>query len=273
MKSDNERKTKMLLENKNAVIYGAAGGIGRGVALTFANEGARVFLAGRSSAKLEALAAEINAAGGSAEAMAVDALDEEAVNELVRTVAARAGSVDISFNLIARGDVQGIPLIEMKAGDLTRAVVTGLTTHFLTARAAARRMIEQGSGAILMLTSGSSQGAVPMMGSTPPADAAMEAFMRCLAAEIGPHGVRVLGMWTAGVAETLSPEKIAAVNSNIQVDVAGLQQIIEGIAQMTMLRRVPGLAQVAEVAAFLASDRAGAMTGTITNVTCGLVPG
>ena len=52
-----------------------------------------------------------------------------------------------------------------------------------------------------------------------------------------------------------------------------LERMLEGMAQMTMLRRAPRLAQVADVAAFLASDRAAAMTGTIANVTCGLVPG
>lgn len=263
----------MLLEHKNAVIYGAAGGIGRGVALTFAREGARVFLAGRTLGKLEGVAAEIRAAGGSAEAAVVDALDEGAVDEHMRAVAGRAGSVDISFNLVTHGDVQGIPLVDMTAADYTHAVMTGLTTNFLTARAAARCMVKQGSGVILTLTSGSSAGAIPMMGSTPPTDAAIEAFMRCLAAEIGPHGVRVVGIWTAGVPETLTPEKIAAVNGSMKMDTAALQQIIAGLAGMTMLHRPPALAQVADVAAFLASDRAGAITGTITNVTCGMVPG
>ena len=263
----------MLLEHKNAIVYGAGGGIGRGVSLTFAREGARVFLAGRTRAKLDSLAAEISAAGGSAAVAVVDALDEAAVEEHVRAVVAQAGSVDISFNLIARGDVQGIPLVDMTPADLTRAVITGLTTNFLTARAAARRMIDQGSGVILMLTSGSSAGAPPMMGSTAPADAAIETFMRGLAAEVGPHGVRVVGLWTAGVPETLTPAKIAAVNSALQIDAAGLQRIIEGLGQMTMLRRAPALALVADAAAFLASDRAGAITGTITNVTCGMVPG
>jgi len=97
--------------------------------------------------------------------------------------------------------------------------------------------------------------------------------MRSLAAELGPHGIRVLGLWTAGVPETLSPEKIASVNSTMQIDTAGVENLIERLGEMTMLRRAPRLAQVAEVAAFLASDRASAMTGTITNVTCGLVPG
>ncbi len=263
----------MLLKDKNAIIYGAGGGIGGGVARTFAREGARVFLAGRTLDKLERLAAEINAAGGKAEADVVDALDEQAVEEHARSVASRSGRIDISFNLISRGDVQGIPLIEMNAADLTRAVLNGLTTQFLTARAAARRMIAQGSGVILMLTSGSSGGGAPMMGSTSPADAAMEGFMHALARELGPNGIRVLGIWTAGVPETLTPEKIAGINSSMVLDADMLKMIIEQIGKATMLNRAPALAQVADVAAFLASDRAGAMTGTITNVTCGMVPG
>jgi NAD(P)-dependent dehydrogenase (short-subunit alcohol dehydrogenase family) len=262
----------MLLENKNAIVYGAGGGVGGGGARTFAREGARVFLAGRTREPLEGVAADIRAAGGSAEVDVIDALDEQAVDEHARAVAAQAGGIDVSFNLITRGDVQGIPLVDMTVADLTRSVTTGLTSNFLTARAAARHMIEQGSGVVLTLTSGSASGGAPMMGSTSPADAATESFMRSLAAEVGPHGVRVLGLWTAGVPETLSPEKIASVNPNMHLDAAGLERMFEGLAGMTMLRRAPRLAQVAEVAAFLASDQAAAMTGTIVNVTCGLVP-
>jgi NAD(P)-dependent dehydrogenase (short-subunit alcohol dehydrogenase family) len=132
-------------------------------------------------------------------------------------------------------------------------------------------MIDQKSGVILMLTSGTSAVAPPMMGSTGPADAAMELLMRSLAAELGPHGIRVLGLWTAAVAETLTPDTIAAVNSNMQMDAAAVANLIEQIGQMTMLRRAPRLAQVADTAAFLASDRASGLTGTIVNVTCGMV--
>ena len=261
----------MLLENKTAVIYGAGGGIGAGVSRTFAREGARVFLVGRTREKLEPVAADIRAAGGQAELAVLDVLNEQAVEEHMNSVASRAGHIDISFNLINRGDVQGIPLLEMTPADLTRAVVTGLTANFISARAAARRMIEQKSGVILMLTSASSEVTPPMMGSTAPADAALEAFMHTLAAEIGPHGVRVLGLWTAAVRETLTPEKIAGVNSNMVMDAAALEQMLQGIAGMTMLRRSPVLAQVADTAAFLASDRASGITGTIVNVTCGMV--
>jgi NAD(P)-dependent dehydrogenase (short-subunit alcohol dehydrogenase family) len=105
----------------------------------------------------------------------------------------------VSFNLISRGDIQGTPLVDMTTDDLLRAVVTGLRSSFITARAAARRMIEQGSGVILHLNSASGAGAMPGMGSTGPADAATETFMRYLAAEVGPYGVRVCGIWTAAL--------------------------------------------------------------------------
>jgi len=262
----------MLLENKNAILYGAGGGLGSGVAGAFAREGARLFLTGRTRSKLDALAASIRAGGGAAEVAVLDALDEQAVEAHAQAVASQAGSIDISFNLIPRGDVQGIPLVDMATADLLRAVDTGLRSQFLTARAAARRMMAQKSGVILMVTSGTSFGAPPMMGSTGPADAAMELLMRSLAVELGPHGVRVVGIWTAAVAETLTAEKIGAVNSNLQLQEAAVAQVVEQVGQMTMLRRAPRLAQVADTAAFLASDQAGAITGTIVNVTCGLVP-
>jgi NAD(P)-dependent dehydrogenase (short-subunit alcohol dehydrogenase family) len=257
-----------LLEGKNAIIYGGGGGIGGGVARTFARERARVFLVGRTRDRLDAVANEVTASGGLAEVAVFDALDERAVDEHVRDVSAKAGSIDISFNLIGRGDVQGTPLVTMAVEDLLRAVVNGLRSNFVTARAAARRMIEQGSGVILHLNSASGAGAMPGMGSTGPADAATEAFMRYLAAELGPHHVRVCGIWTAGVAETLSREKISAVGG----DNAPEPQTVEAmIAGMAALRRAPRLADVAEAAAFLASDRAAGITGSMTNVTCGLV--
>jgi NAD(P)-dependent dehydrogenase (short-subunit alcohol dehydrogenase family) len=158
----------------------------------------------------------------------------------------------------------------MTPDDLLRAVVGGLRSNFLTARAAARRMIEQGSGVILALDSGSATGS-PMMGSTGPADAATDVFIRNLAAEIGPHGVRVLGIWTAGLPETFSREKLAAVDSRFE-DEAAFEGLIEGLDAMRMTRRSPRLAEVAATAAFLASEKAGAITGTFVNATSGMFP-
>jgi NAD(P)-dependent dehydrogenase (short-subunit alcohol dehydrogenase family) len=260
-----------LLHNKTIIIYGAGGGIGGGVARTFAGEGASVFLAGRTLESLERVQAEIMAAGGRASVSVVDALDEPAVEQHAAAVEAEAGRIDVSFNLISRGDVQGTPLIEMSEADLLAPVVNGLRSQFLTARAAARRMVRQGSGVILTLTSGSSRGAHPLMGGTGPADAATETLVRYLAAELGPQGVRVLGLWTAGVPETFALEH----DTNPARRATGLnaEQIEALIAPRTMLQRSPRLAQVADAAAFLASDKAAGITGTVLNVTCGLVPG
>jgi NAD(P)-dependent dehydrogenase (short-subunit alcohol dehydrogenase family) len=257
----------MLLDNKNAVIYGASGSIGGAVAKEFAREGARVFLAGRTRDPLETVAADISASGGSAEVAILDALDEEAVDEHARAMVSEAGGIDVSFNLITRGDVQGIPLIEMTTDDLLHAVVNGLRSNFITARAAARHMVEQGSGVILVLDSGSANGS-PMMGSTGPADAATDILVRNLAAEIGPRSVRVVGIWTAGLPETFSKEKIAAVDSRFQEE-AAFQGLIESLDQMRMTRRSPRLKEVAATAAFLASAKAAAITGTFVNVTSG----
>ncbi len=258
---------EQLLEGKTAIIYGGGGGIGAGVARTFAREGASVFLVGRTRPKLDAVANDIKSGGGSVEVAELDALDERAVDSHVKNVVSKTGHVDISFNLITRGDAQGTPLVDMETDDLLRAVVNGLRSNFITARAAARRMIEQRSGVILHLNSASGDGAMPGMGSTGPADAATESFMRYLAAELGPHGVRVCGIWTAGVADTLTQEKLGAVNENVP----DVQRVKEMLAGMTALRRNVTLANVAEAAAFLASDRAAGITGTMTNVTAGLV--
>jgi enoyl-[acyl-carrier-protein] reductase (NADH) len=110
------------------------------------------------------------------------------------------------------------------------------------------------------------------MGSTGPADAATETLMRYLAAEVGPHGVRVLGIWIAGVPETLTPEKLAAVNPNLRLDAAAVQGLIGHLDQARMTRRSPRLDEVVATVAFLASDQAGGITGTMVNVTAGLIP-
>jgi len=251
-----------LLEGKNAVIYGAGGGLGSGVARTFAAEGAHVYLVGRTAAPLEALAAEL---GSAASVAVLDATDEDAVQAHLDGI---DGRIDVSFNLITRGDVQQIPIVEMSVDDMLGATVTGLRSNFITARAAARRMIAQGGGVVLHLNSASGAGAAPGMGSTGPADAAVEAFMRYLAAETGAAGVRVVGIWTAGVAETLTDEKLRAVAGDMAPTA---EQAVAGIASMSVLKRAPHLQDVADTAAFLASDRAAGLTGTMVNVTSGLV--
>ncbi|WP_163506242.1 SDR family NAD(P)-dependent oxidoreductase [Fodinicola acaciae] len=251
----------MLLEKKNAIIYGAGGSLGAAVAKKFAAEGARVFLAGRTKETLAAVAAEI---GEKAEVDVVDALDERAIDEHAASVVERGGSIDVSLNLITRGDVQGIPLLDMSPGDLVECIVNGVTANFLTARAAGRQMVRQGHGTILGLNSGSAQGS-PMMGGTGLADAATDTLIRNLAIELGPAGVRVLGLWVAGVPETLTVEKLSKVNANITAE--AVQGILDNLAGMRLTKRSPRIDEVAATIAFLASDQAAGITGTMVNVT------
>ncbi|WP_419994960.1 SDR family NAD(P)-dependent oxidoreductase [Streptomyces boninensis] len=255
----------MLLHDKNAVIYGAAGSIGAAVARTFAREGARVFLTGRTEATLAAVAKEIEAAGGRADVAVVDALDERAVEEHADAVVAAGGSLDVSLNLVPRGDAQGTPLLDMSVTDYTSAVTTGITTNFITARAAGRRMADQGSGVILALNSGSAH-ATPMMGSTCPTDAAIDTLIRQLAQGLGSSGVRALGMWVAGVPETITAEKLGAVDPALGSPEA-VQGVLANLDSLRMLPKSPRLQEIAELATFLASDRAGAVTGTWVNGT------
>jgi NAD(P)-dependent dehydrogenase (short-subunit alcohol dehydrogenase family) len=246
-----------LLAGRNAVIYGAGGAIGGAMARAFAAEGARVHLAGRTRASLDAVAAAIQSRGGQAETWPVDALDEQAVDAHADAVVARAGSLDICVNVIAHGDVQGTPLAEMNVGDFERPVRAALRTTFLTSRAAARHMIRQASGVILMF--GGYGDPQPRLGGLQVAFGALESLRRALACELGPHGVRVVTLQTGGIAETL-PEGFD-----------GRQAIVAGIKGRTMLGRGATLADVGHVAAFAASDHARSMTATALNITCGSV--
>lgn len=249
----------MLLESKNAVIYGGGGAIGGAVARTFAREGARVYLAGRTPERLESVAQQIRSAGGVAETARVDALDEAAVDRHADAVAAEAGSIDISFNLISHGDVQGTPLAEMRLEDFERPVVTAVRTTFLTARAAARHMIRQRSGVILAF--GGYGDPLPgyHLGGLQVAFGAIECLRRNLACELGQYGIRVLTLQTGGVPETLPAW------------IEGRDAIAKSIEGRTMLNRAATLEDVGNVAAFAASDRGRPMTATALNITCGAI--
>jgi NAD(P)-dependent dehydrogenase (short-subunit alcohol dehydrogenase family) len=244
-----------LLSNKVAVIYGAGGAIGGAVARTFAREGAEVFLAGRTRAKLDRVAEAIRSAGGVAETAQVDALDEQAVNAYVDAAAERAGRLDISVNLISVGDIQQ-PLAEISVEDFLQPITTAMRTQFLTTRAAARHMVKRGSGVILAF-GGSGPHTLPGLGGFKIALDAMEGLRRQWACELGPHGIRVVTLKTGGVPESM-PD-----------DVPGRAEIAAGIERATLLNRAATLADVGEVAAFVASDRARTMTAATVNISGG----
>src|SRR3569623_269933 len=106
-RSSSRFEAKMLLQDRTALVYGGGGAVGGAVAKAFAREGARVVLAGRTRASLEAVAAAIHDAGGRAEVAPVDATDKDAVEAHLAGVVDRAGPVKIMFNAIEWGTTQG----------------------------------------------------------------------------------------------------------------------------------------------------------------------
>ena len=249
----------MLLEKRNAVIYGGAGAIGSVVAKAFARAGAMVYLAGRTSTTLDAVADSIRSDGGLAEVAVVDALDELGVDALVHRVVAEVGHLDISFNLIDVQDVQGTPLAEMSWDDFDKPVTTALRSTFLTARAAARQMIRQRSGVILTFGGGGARNPIRhySIGGFIVSLAAVDTLRRQLAAELGEYGIRVLTIETGGLMETLPK------------DFPGRDDIADMLVEPTMMGHTATLEDVGNVAVFAASDLARSMTGTILNTTCG----
>jgi 3-oxoacyl-[acyl-carrier protein] reductase len=262
---------KVLLEGKSAVVYGGAGSVGRAVAHAFAREGARVFLAGRTLAALEEVAREIAEAGGAAEAAVLDALDEAAVDGHADAVAARAGGIDVSFNAIGHGDVHGAPLLEMPFEDFVRPITTAMRTQFLTTRAAARHMTRQGSGVIMAITATTARLAIPEVGGTGVTFDAIESLCRQWACELGRYGVRVLWLQTTGLPEALTAEVQPGYGTG-SGDAMTQAELIAWLRRSTMLDRLTTLAEVGAMAAFMASDRAGAVTGVAANLTCGQAP-
>jgi NAD(P)-dependent dehydrogenase (short-subunit alcohol dehydrogenase family) len=256
----------MMLEDKTAVIYGAGGAVGGAVARAFASEGARLFLAGRNLAPVEAVAKDVIAAGGSAEAAEVDTLDEQAVDRHLQSVIDKAGRVDISFNAVSTKMLY-VPLVELDVEQFSVPITTYTTSYFLTARLAARHMIPNNSGVIMTVTALHSRTGIPLVGGFGPAMAAKEALTRDLSVELAPHGIRVVGLRPQGMPETRAIKD--GYQTHAKASGMTWEQFQELLASRTHPQRLMTLAEMANMAVFLASDRASGMTGTTVNLTMG----
>jgi len=254
-----------MLNDKVAVIYGAAGGIGSAVAHAFAAEGAKVFLTGHELAPVAAVAADI----ASAEAAEVDALDERAVEAHLQSVVDRAGRVDISFNAVGipDTDILGVPLVDLDVEQFLVPIATYATSYFLTARLAARHMLRIKSGVIMRVSATHSRTGIPLVGGYGPAMAAMEALTRGLSVELAPHGIRVVGLRPQAMPETATIRE--AFEPRAAASGMTWEQWQAMLAGRSHARRLMTLEEMANVAVFLASDKATGVTGTIVNLTMG----
>ena len=259
----------MMLKDKVAVIYGAGGGIGGAVARAFASEGASVFLTGHRRAPVDTVAEDITAAGGSAEAATVDALDQQAVDDHLGHVIGSAGRIDISFKAVGIPDTKlvGLPLLELDLEQFCLPITTYATSYFLTARLAARRMVANGSGVIMTVTALHSRTGLALVGGYGPAQAVKESLTRSLSAELAPRGIRVVGLRPQAMPETRTIKR--AFEPRAQATGMTWEQWQELLASRTHPRRLMTLTEMAQVAAFMASDKASGMTGMTLNLTMG----
>ena len=260
-----------MLKNKVAVIYGAGGAIGGAVARAFASEGARLFITGRRRAPVEAVAREIVSAGGNAEAAEVDALDERAVDQHLQSVINQAGRIDISFNAVGipNAKILGVPLAELELEQFSLPIAAYTRSYFLTARLAARRMLPNKAGVIMTVTAIPARTGTPLNGGYGPALAAKEALTRDLSVELAPQGIRVVGLRPHGMPETRMIKGLFEIKAKALGNAMTWEQFHDYLANWTHPRRVMKLEELANVAVFMASDKASGMTGTTVNLTMG----
>jgi 3-oxoacyl-[acyl-carrier protein] reductase len=256
-----------LLDGKVAVIYGAAGGVGSAVAKTFAREGARLFLVGRTLTSLQTLAAEISKSGGTAEAAVADALNPKAVEDHLQSVVAEAGRIDVSFNLISSSVGMGRALTSLTEEQFSRVTFTVLRSVFVTATAAARQMERQGSGVVLGLTASVARIPKPNLGGFPITGAALEALYRQLGLEVGPRGVRVVVLRTGSTPDNPVFREVYAELARVNHTTP--EEVEKSLATQIALKRLPMLREVANAAALLASDYASVITATAVDASGG----
>src|SRR5713226_1813111 len=260
-----------LLTHKRAVIFGAGGAVGTAVAKEFAVQGATVFLSGRTLNAVEQVAADIHQDGGVAYAAQVDALDEQAVQAYLDRVAQEGGSIDILLNVIGpqpKDYGNGTNTLELPLEQFLLPLSTLVPSQFITARSAARHMVRQHSGVILFVTATPARGS-PNATAIGSAFGAMESLLRCLAADLGPAGVRVVGIRSGPMLGTRTIEQsFENVARTLGVSKA---QVVSRFEQGSLLKSSSTVADTARLAAFLASDGARTFTGAIVNASSGRV--
>ncbi len=254
----------MLLDKKTAIVYGAAGAIGSEIARAYAREGAEVHLAGRTKATLEKVARRIQQDGGAAHVTHLDVLDQAAVEQHAAAVAADRGGIDICFNATSNDDLQGTPLLAMQFEDFLRPVTKAVTAHFNIATAVGRHMTRRGHGVILVMAGG--REAIPRLGGSHVAWAALAGLCRQLGAEFGPHGVRVNWLLSPGSPGHDEHDQRHHETSHGENEAAAAPGT-EGL----LIRHQPSYDEVANIATFAASDWARTITASEINFTGGAV--
>jgi NAD(P)-dependent dehydrogenase (short-subunit alcohol dehydrogenase family) len=259
-----------VLNGKHAVVFGAAGTIGAAVARELAAAGAEVFLSGRTESTVEAVAKHITANGGRAHSAVIDTLDDVAVNRYIGGIAKETGKIDIMLDAagpLAKEYGNTKMAVDLPIDEFMVPLEVMVKSRFITARAAARQMMKQHSGVIILVTGSPARPHVPGATAIGAAFGAIENLTQNLAFEVGPLGVRIVCVRTLANIDSRSIQDtmgFLASQLHITQDQAKTQ-----FEQSNFLRALATVQDTANAAVLVASDRARMMTGTVVNATAG----
>jgi NAD(P)-dependent dehydrogenase (short-subunit alcohol dehydrogenase family) len=257
----------MLLKGEHAIVTGGGRGIGRAIALRFAEEGAAVLVAARTAAEVESVAEEIRTGGGKAAAVAADVSEPAGCERAYRSAVEKLGRVDILVNNAGIvGPVQ--PLQKISPEEWDAVMAANLRSAFLLSRLAVPGMLERGRGVILNISSVSAKMAFGLNSPYAASKAGMVALTRTLAAEVSRHGVRVNAICPGPVPETRMSREIGEGLSRLLG--RDPSEILEGALKGILQGRAQNASEIAAAAAFLCSEQASAITGQALNVDGGM---
>jgi glucose 1-dehydrogenase len=240
----------VLLEGKTALVTGADSGIGRATAITFAREGADVAVHFHTDQRgAEQTSHAIRSHGRRVEIFQADFSDPSAAEELIAGVIARLGRLDVLVNNAGMGNSAESSL-EMSTDEFVQVLNVDLVAPFILAREAAKRMVEQGRGAIVNITS--VHEAIPQPGGAAycAAKGGLRMVTRTLALELAGKGVRINNIGPGMIATPMTTPTL------FEPDAA------DRAMQKIPMGRPGDPQEIADLAAFLASDKASYITGS-----------
>lgn len=261
----------MAMTGKVALIFGGSGAIGREIAETLAREGVQVFVGARHQDKLEHLVKQIQAKGGTAGALVVDVLDEQDTVNKVAQLSQQTGGIDIVVNATGFVHEQGKCIETLTLAEFRQGFEPFLTAQFTIAKAVASHMGGERAGCIISIVAPAARMAMAGHAGHIVGCAGIEVLTKALACELGPRNIRVLCVRSHAIVDAVQAGSYVREVFEPKAQAMGItvEEWLGGAAQSTLLKRLPTLAEVADVVCFLASDRAKSMTATVVNMTAG----